>query len=392
MSILDTSAASGQAALDPILATIKNPFSTTVPNNGERPDDFPDGFEITEYINGQKSSYLQLNGNMMPMIPFEWDSEQHIAKDYYPGNEEAVAHIMGIRQGDLTIKGRFKDKRYKDQAYYGVSYQMTLALDAMCKRGNLLRFGFEGPGGKFIRWGFLEKPVFKMDKLSWIDYELKFFVVSDTQPTNSFFADPERETPDAINFNLIAAAANFQSTYSSVPTSMPLSIAGKINQLTSGIAKNVNLVTNFVQTIISTGADVAASANRALGLIRNARNTITGFNRQIDGVAHSFANLSQPGATPSQSVVSSYSNMAFIHEATAATLPISQYLQHMQTQFDAIAKTIPIARHRVVKNDSLQTISIKFYGVTDYWTNIYDHNQLQSTLLVEGKVLEIPRI
>lgn len=392
MSILDTSAASGQAALDPILATIQNPFSTTVPNNGERPDDFPDGFEITEYINGKKSSYLQLNGNMMPMIPFEWDSEQHIAKDYYPGNKEAVAHIMGVRQGDITIKGRFKDKRYKDPAFYGVSYQMCLALDAMSARGNLLRFGFEGPGGKFIRWGFLEKPKFRMEKLSWIDYELQFFVVSDTQPENAFFADPEKEIPDAINFSLIASAAAFQTKYSAVPKSMPLSIAGKINKLTSGIAKNINLVTGFVQAIISTGADVAASANRALGLIRNARNTINGFNRQIDSVAHSFSSLSTGGATAAQQVTSTFTNLAFIHEATAATLPLSQYLQHMQTQFEAIAKTIPIGRHRVVKSDTLQTISIKFYGVTDYWQNIYDHNQLQSTLLIEGAVLEIPRI
>lgn len=391
MSILDTSAAAGNSALDPITSILKNPFTTAIANNGERPDDFPDGFEITEYINGQKSSYLQLNGNMMPFQPFEWESEQHINKDYYPGNTEAVAHIMGFRQGPLTIKGRFKDKRFKDPAFYGASYEYTRALEAIAQRGNLLRFGFEGPGGKWIRWGFLEKPKFKMNKLSWIDYELEFFVVSEQQPENSFFADPEKEAPDSINFNLIASAADFQSTYSTVPTSMPLSIAGKINQLTNGIAKNINLVTNFVQTVINTGADVAASANRALGLIKNARANISSMTRQVDNVAHTFSSLSFSG-TNAQKTTDTYRNMQFIHEAAAATLPLSQYLQHMQTQFEAIAKTIPIGRYRVNKNDTLQNISIKFYGVADYWSKIYDHNKLQSTLLVEGKVLEIPRL
>lgn len=386
MSILDTSGADNKA-----VTTIQNPFSTPVLGGGERPDDFPDGFEITEYINGQKSSYLQLNGNMMPMIPFEWDTEMRIAKDYYPGNDEAVAHIMGVRQGDLTIKGRFKDKRYKDPAFYGVSYQYTRALEAMASRGNLLRFGFEGPGGKWIRWGFMEKPKFKMNKLSWIDYEITFFVVSEIQPENSFFADPEKEAPDSINFNLIASAADFQSTYSAVPTSMPLSIAGKLNQLTSAIGEKINLVTNFVQTIISTGADIAAAASRATGLIKNARNTISSFGRQADDVAHSFSALSFSG-TNAAKASDTYRNMQFIHEAHAATVPLAQYLQKMQAQFDAIAKTIPIARYRVAKADTLQNISIRFYGVSDYWSKIYDHNKLQSAQLTEGKVLEIPRL
>lgn len=392
MSILDSSADSGHATLDPISAAIKNPFSTTVPNGGERQQDFPDGFEITEYVDGQQFSYLQLIGNLMPMIPFEWDSEMHITKDYYPGNKEAVAHIMGVRQGPLTIRGRFKDKRYKDPAYYGVSYQYAKALEEMCNRGNLLKFGFEGPGGSWIRWGFLEKPKFKMNKLSWIDYELDFFVVSDTQPVNDYFADPEKQAPDSVNFNLIAGAAAFQDAYSATPTSMPSSIAGKINQLTNGIAKNINLVTGFVQNIITTGADIAAAAHRALGLIKNARTTIASMTRQIDNVAHSFTSLANSGETNANKVIHAYANMQFIHEASAATLSLSQYLQQMQTQFEAIAKTIPIARYRVISGDTLQNISIKFYGVVDYWSNIQDHNKLQSTQLVAGTILEIPHL
>jgi nucleoid-associated protein YgaU len=391
MSILDSSAAAGSSALSPVTNAIKNPFSSTVQNNGERPADFPDGFEIYEYINGQQTGYLQLNGNMMPFIPFEWDSEQKISTEYYPGNKEAVVHLMGQRQGDLVIRGRFKDKRYKDPSFYGVSYQMCLALEAIAGRGNILKFGLEGPGGKWIRWGIMQKPSFKMNKLSWIDYEIKFMVISDEQPTNYFFADPEKQAPDSINFSLIAAAADFQSSYSAVPKTMPLSIAGAINNLISGVAANMNLVTNFVQTIISTGADIAASANRALGLIANARASISSMTRQIDSVEHSFTSMSVSGP-PAQRAVSTMSNIAYIQEAQQGTFQLSQYLEAMQTQFEAIALTIPIARYRVKKSDTLQNISITFYGVSDYWTNIYDHNKLQSTQLIEGAILEIPHL
>ncbi len=144
---------------------------------------------------------------------------------------------MGFRHGPLTIKGRFKDKRYKDPSFYGVSYQMTLALTGLAERGNVLKFGFAGAAGKWFRYGFLEKPIFRMNKLSWVDYELTFFVVSENQPTNNYFANPEQAAPNNANFGLIAAANSFNSTFSTVPTSMPLSIAGAINGLISALRR-----------------------------------------------------------------------------------------------------------------------------------------------------------
>ena len=60
--------------LDPISATLAAPFSTQVKNDGERPQDFPGGFVITEYIQGipQDATAVKLVGNMMPMQPFPW--------------------------------------------------------------------------------------------------------------------------------------------------------------------------------------------------------------------------------------------------------------------------------------------------------------------------------
>ncbi len=392
MSILDSSASAIGSVLDPIAAKIKAPFTDAVKGAGERPQDFPEGWEITEYANDKVINYLQLLGNLMPMIPFEWDSTQHMSKEYYPGNKEAVVHLMGFRQGPVTIKGRFKDKRYKSPDLYGVSYQFVKALEEIAERGNILKFGFEGPGGSWIRWGILEKPKFKMNKLSWIDYELTFVVISDTKPVNDFFSEPEKQAPDSVNTDLIDAAVAFQATYSAIPSSMPASIAGKINQFTSGIAQNINKVTGFVQTVINTGQDINAAAHRALGLIKNARQTIASQCKQVNALTHSFSTLTNGGETNKAKTIHAYKHIAYVNEAVAATLPLSQYLQHMQTQFELIAKTIPIARYRVKLGDTLQNISIKFYGVSDYWSNIYDHNKLQDTILIEGAVLEIPRL
>lgn len=397
MSILDQSASIGASTIDPIAATLANPFNEGVQPTKLFPQDFADGFQIIEYINGVAQTGangfppIYLVGNMMPMQPFPWQREQKLVKEYYPGNPEANVQVLGGQQPPLVIKGRFKDKKYKTTSYYGVSYIMSQALDAMCDRGNLLKFGMSGTVGSWWRYGFLEKTDWKLNKLSWINYELTFQIVSDKQPKNGYFAAPEKQAPNQVNNNLIAAAASYQSTYSSVPTSMPQSIAGVINGIVNSLAKNINLVTNFVQTVVTTASDIEASANRALGLIKNAQANISSFSRQIDSITHTYANYSSQGAAAGQAS-DFYANAQYILEAQAGTNQMAQYLASMAALFAAISQTIPKARYRVKINDTLQNISIRFYGVSDYWTNIYDHNQLQTTALTAGTILEIPNL
>lgn len=398
MSILDQSASLGGSVIDPIAAKIKNPFSTTVPNNGERPQDFPGGFTISEYVDGtlDQTTIVRLVGNMLPFQPFEWEGKQRLVKEFYPGNPEMAVQVMGPEEGPLVVRGRFKDKRYRDPAYYGVAYQYNLAINEIRKRGNLLKFGLIGAAGNWIRWGFLERGHFKMNKQSWIDYEIEFVVVSENQPVNNYFSADEKQAPSAINQNLINQAASFQSNYSSVPKSMPLSIAGAINNLISGVAKNINLVTNFVNTVLTTAQDIENSGQRALGLIKNARSSLSKFNRQIDTIAHTFVNYSSQGAAAGQ-VKDTYRNLSFVHESISGSTQLSQYLAKMQAQFESIVLTVPKARYRVQSGDTLQNISIKFFGISDNWTKIFDHNKLSSTDLATATwttkpILEIPNV
>lgn len=394
MSIVSAPADVASVLVDPIAALIKNPFSTSVPNNGERGKDFPGGFVVTEYSHGQPvpATIIKLVGNMMPMQPFPWGGEQRLNKEYYPGNPEAAVQVLGPKEGPLVIKGRFKDKRYRDNSYFGVSYMMANAFDLMRKRGNLVKFGMDGQGGKWWRWGFIEKVDFKMNRLSWVDYEIEFFVISDLQPKNNYFAAPEKQAPDSVNQNLINQAAAFQANYSAVPSSVPQSIAGLLNNLIGDVAKNINLVTNFVSTILSTGQDIANSANRAVGLIKNVRSQISSFNRQFDSIAHTFATFSSDATSAAQQTIAAFKSIHYMQETMGGASFLSSYLAQMQAQFEALAKQVPKARYKVQAGDTLQNISVKFYQIPDHWTDIYDHNHLQSATLVAGTVLEIPNL
>lgn len=379
--------------LDSIAATIANPLTQTVKNPGIQGSDFPKGFVITEYVLGQANltTQLQLVGNLMPMQPFDWDGEQRLIAEYYPGNPEPAVQVLGAKEGLVTIKGRLKDKRYSDKSFYGVSYQYNLAMNGMRKRGNLVKFGMYGLNGSWIRWGFIQKGTFHMKKVSYIDYEIEFLVVSETQPKNNYFAAPEQTAPGAVNQQLINQAAAFQANYSAVPATMPQSIAGAINGLIGQVAAAINTVTGFVGTIVSTAKSIQDSANRAIGLIKNAQSTISKFNRQVDAFTHGFNTLSSQG-NPAGQTRDTYNNVSYLAEVMAATVALEKYLTQMRAQWQSINVTVPKARYKVQVSDTLQNISVKFYGSANNASTIAEHNNLTSNTLVPGTILEIPKL
>ena len=376
--------------LDPITAKFANPFSQKVTLAAKGPD-FAQGFTITEYINGKpQAKIISLVGNMMPMQPFGYGGEQRLLKEWYAGNPEPAVHVMGSKESDLIIHGRFKDKHYKDPTYYGAAYQYSILLDALRRRGNLVKFGMHGVAGDWFRYGFLEKTDFKMNRQSWIDYEFTFLVVSETQPINNYFSAPDKSAPSAANQKLIDATTAFASTYTAVPASMPQSLAGKINDLVNGVAKNINLVTNFVSNLITTAQDIEAAANRALGLIKNARTSISVFQRQIDNIAHTFTNLASGNAV--NQALGTFKNIDHIGRANASSRDLGAFLAQLESQFKSISQTLPKARAKVQQGDTLQSLSMKYYGTSEHWDAIYDHNLLTTTVLVPGRILEIPNI
>lgn len=375
--------------LDPIAAKIKNPFSSKVPHGGLRGQDFPEGFQFVEIIDGkeQTNDKVVLRGNMMPEVPFTWGGSQRIKKEYYPGNPEPTTHVLGSQEDDLVIKGHLKAKHFRDASLYGAVEAIQRQIDAVRLRGNLCRIWL----GEWQRYAFLEKVKFDMKKLSSIEYELTFSVVGFRIPTNNKFNQKNKTLPIDVNNELIAAAVAFQAAYSSTPTEMPKSISDLLNEAISDVATAINLVTNFVDTVITTAEDVVASANRAIGLVKNAKSKLSVFKRRIGGITHSFASLSN-SASSAAKFKDTYNSSGHLMRAMSGTVTLAQLLARLQKQFEALAKTVPLARYLVKQGDTLQRISIKFYNTADNWKAIYDHNKLSSTQLVVGKVLEIPRV
>lgn len=368
-------------SLSDLTNTIKNPFSADVtsPFMGA---DFPEGFLIEE-VNGAKEK-VRLVGNMMPKIPFVFGGQQRIKKDYYAGHSEPVTQVLGSMEDDVTINGTLKDKTYANEAYYGASTEIQQQIDAIRLRGNLCRFAL----GEWERYGYIQKTVFNMNKLSYVDYAVTFLIVGFNAPTNARYLQKQRLVPFAINKSLIDAVTSYQEEFgSNIPDTVPQSISDKIDAFTSDIAGEIAKVTGLVDQVVDTVGDIKKSINRILGLVKNTQNKINSYKKFL-GATDPF----DTSVYSASGITGRYSQASFYSAAIAGASGLSSILNRYRDQFKAIADTTPLGRHFVIEGDNLQKISSKFYGTADIWKEIKEYNNLVGTELVKGTILEIPRI
>lgn len=363
-------------------------------SSASRPD-FPEGFIITEYVNGQPDDInaLVLIGTWAPQQPFKFGGEQKIMKEYYAGNPEAVAHILGSREKNLSIKGRFYDKTLrgnaaetlkaaKDASNTTAAQAIVNAIEGLRLRGNLLEVKL---GSAYKRYGFLADTDFDLKRLADIDYTITFDLISINEPKRCFQANQSKNFPLSINRQLVNELANFQAEFSQIPAETPQSIADIINGVVSDVAGVVSAVTGFVDDTLSELEDVSKALNRALGLVGFAQAEIYRARLRLGRIAlgTSLIHLS----VPQRAAVASYmTNMQ------SGMNSLQAFLAQLRERFKALSASTPMSRYRVVNNDTLQNIAIRFYRDSTKWESIYDHNKLTSTTLVVGSILEIPRV
>lgn len=372
--------------VDPLSAFLNNPLSRKVPKSPK--PDFTDGFHIVEIVNGKEltSERVKLVGNMLPHMPFEYGGEQRIQKEYYPGHSEPTVQVFGPKESDTVIKGKFKDKKLSNPALAGFSEEIAKQIDAIRIRGNLCRFQM----GEWRRYGFIEKTNFGLETRRSINYEISLNILGFNPPTGCKITTTDKLSPININKSLIADATAFEAGRSSIPESMPQSIAGFLNDQISDVATSIGIVTGFVDNVISQGESLVNTANRVLGLVRNARANVSRFHRRVGNIVSTVSNLGSTVSKERQATEATI-NALFIKRQKAQAMTMSARLAAMQKQFAALASATPAFRHRVAASDTLQSISIKYYNNAGDWKRIYDHNKLASTELTVGQILEIPR-
>lgn len=352
-------------------------------------NDFESGLSITEIINDTESkSPIKLIGAFAPHIPFEFGGTQKIVKDYYPGSPEPAVQILGARESDQTIKGVLKTKRFRDESLAESSVQYQREIDAVRRRGNLVKIQL----GEWVRYGFIEETKFVLNRLNNIDYEIKFSIVGLTPPVGYKFTlnntDIAGPSADLLLASIAAAKAG-----QNIPTEMPSNLLDDLNGILSGIADVAAKVTGLVDGVVGDMEAIQATANRAIGMIRYYRSYLSRTHRKLAQMYLSIRNIPPiPGLSVAQMKKGQINSYVYVSKVRDQTFSMAAILAQLQSRFEALSRTVPMFRHRVSKDDTLQKISLKYYNSAEHWERIYKHNKLQTTQLTVGVVLEIPKL
>lgn len=369
---------------------IKNPFTSDVGTSFRKPD-FVKGFLIQEIINGKENGELvTLSGNKLPFQPFVFGGGQRVKKDYYSGHSEPVMQVLGAEEDDLTISGRFFDKKIRGNNPYAnelkekrlvdnisASTELQQQIDALRIRGNIVKISL----GEWVRYAVISKVKFSMKNIADVGYDITFSIIGFNPPKNAKFIIGPREVPFAINKDLIAMSEGFGQT--NIPSTVPRSIADILNDAISTVSGVLATVTGFVDSIVSVVQDIQKSVQRALGLIKYAQGKLNSYKKLV-GAFKPF--------DPSQALTGRYENAKFYAGTLSLSASITALLEKLKARLKALVDSKPLSRHLVISGDNLQKIAVKYYGSADNWKKIYDFNNLSSTALTIGSTLEIPRL
>lgn len=357
--------------------------------------DFEDGLRIVEIVNGQENTTDQiiLLGNFMPKNSFDFGGSQSVKKEYYAGSSEPSVQILGPREDDITIVGDFTLRKIKDTSLYAkgkesAAQEMQELVDAMRLRGNLVKVSL----GEWTRYAFIQSCKFKMRTLSDIGYEITFTVVGFNSPKNYYLVDGGDGDLIAPNKVLTNKLLEQQRLNEAKPTEMPVTVSDLLDSIVSGVAEKISLVTNFVDGIITDVEKINSSAQRAVGLIRNARAFVSRSSRRIGAISKSVNSLGSQFSDETSKTLATIKNADHLNKVQRNNRDLQALLKSLQSKLAAFIATLPLRRHFVIEGDTLQKLSIKYYGTADNWKKIMDHNKLRNAELVKGVVIEIPRL
>lgn len=363
-------------------------LETTGQNQSLEKNDFSGGFSITEIIKGQPrvNERIILIGEFAPHESVPFGGKQKIIKEYYAGSNDPSIQVLGAQEDDISIKGLLKERSLPSDLA-GAAQDFQEKLDAMRIRGNLVELAF----GEYKRYGFIESGTFKVMRRNRIAYDLNFLISGKTIPKNYYLVNGSDGDLTKPNRDLASrAAAYLLQLEEAKPAGMKKSMIDEINDTISGIAGEISKVTKFVDGILDDVDKLAASAERAIGVIRNTRNFIVRSSRRISAIPNTIQSLSNSGLSEGQKLLTVFQNNDYIHKIKNTNKVTASELATMQIKIEATKLKSFKTIHLVRQGETLQKISIKYLGTPDKWIDIKELNNLRDTNLVRGSLLKIP--
>ena len=357
------------------------------------PEDFPDGFWIMPFKDGKErpKDAVQLAGNWLPFAPFTFGGKQRLVRNQYPGQSEPTVHVLGSEEDNTIIKGRLRTKHIPldtETDFRPLAREQQKRIDLLRIQGLLCRFSL----GTWQRFGFVEATSFQLKTMADIRYSIDLFIVGFNPPTDCRVLKISRTIPFDINKDLIVAASQFQTTQTEnlekFQSQFNRSFFDQMNTAIGEVAEAIGLVTSFIDNVLSIADDIAKTIDRANGLILNAKANMSAYQRTV-GAFNPVGNTTNPAVI---GIGAGYINANFLSVSQSEVSSLLDLTSRLGFELSQFREKAPLQRHLIKAGDTLQKLATKFYGNADAWQEIYDHNNLGTTVLIVADVLEIPRL
>lgn len=347
-------------------------------------------FTVTELRRAGDGGYIDTP------VKFEWTNEgmsaprgswkfgvtQRTVREDYPGVEEPVEQVLGPNYKDFSLQGVWDD-RYN---FYGFATDQWRKFEALCQRGSLCRFEFESVSIV----GLLKDADFDYKRASLIGYS---FTVSPHYRVSGGIGSGttvRRKTPDALRpvteYRDVAVSLGDQmdSVQALAPSAVMVGTvhadtATFLARMHQGVADLVDAVDQRVGNTTDTFVD--------LKRVSNALNVLKG---SAAAMIINVAGLSSSTGLAYDNAVAAldYDSWRCGLSATARKMG----LLSVQGRNELARRVEPkaVALYRPRKDESLYSISQRFYGTPTGWQLIATRNGLTTITLQGTELLIIP--
>jgi hypothetical protein len=317
-----------------------------------------------------------------PIKPWPLSGQMRTVRTDYPGARTPSEQVLGPQHDPFALHGRWDD-RYNFQGY---AVEEMRRFEAMCRRGNLVRFQFQGQvfEGLIKSWRF-------QYKMNWlIEYEFQVSVHLRTGEDDLTDRSPETTPTPSEDFDKINVGV--QAAADAHDTAPKNAIGGSIfTGSTSALDALINNRDVLGQTLDQ--HDIGPTAT----LDTRAQNPFKRIATQFRAVASSSAALAAVttdarsdtslGLRTPLSVLGFESwsrSVRFITRTVLRAATIAA--QNADSRDEPTATRL----YRPHAGESLYAISRQFYGTPHAWRLIADRNRLRTFQLDGTELLIIP--
>ena len=396
------------------------PLAPGAVNAGGLPQSDVEAFDISvlDAETGSQIELISLRGSHRPFSPVTTPISQDIQKIYYPGNSnrKPTIQVMGPVDENVRLEGIFEAHEIREVSRREEPYEISEILTRICREGNICRFQI----GPWIRFGFIQvfTPQFIMK--SQLKWNMDLMIVGTTNPlqkdqeedierSSRIFATVElsdlKDVRDTVLRSVEEAKQELEET-DYLPLirqelGVPFSIPDWLSKLTD--LEPVGRVANIGEIVYREIVEASQIANNALDELDRFINQVEQISNETTKFVLSIENLRSRLFRSVRRLYDAYSQVSSsLDTATRISsynpisivggvfFSVNDILKNTEDKLRAGVNDTPIRIHVVKPTDTLQSISTRFYGDWERWTDIQEANNLESSDIQVDQILVIP--